>query len=131
MFLNKYPGSEYRSQASDIVDQLQQKLEKKGYENAKQYFKIRQYKAAIVAFENFKRDYPDSDHVEEISFLKIASEFNLAELSIRTKQKERYKAVVDDYLDFVDKFEKSTYIKEAERMYIVSLAKIKELDPIN
>jgi outer membrane protein assembly factor BamD len=128
MFLNRYPGSQFRDQASDIVDQLQQKLEKKGYENAKQYYKIKQYKAAIVAFDNFKRDYPDSDHVEEISFLKLAAEFNLAEQSIRTKQRERYKAVIDDYLDFIDKFEKSSFLREAERMYATSLAKLKQIE---
>jgi cytochrome c peroxidase len=34
--------------------------EKKGFENAKHYYKVRQYKAAITSLENFTKNFPDS-----------------------------------------------------------------------
>src|SRR5436189_2757620 len=62
-FLNQYPESQYREKASDVIVISQNKLERKGYENAKQYLKLRQYKAAIIAFDNFKKNFPDSSYL--------------------------------------------------------------------
>jgi outer membrane protein assembly factor BamD len=120
-FLNRYPYSEYKDQANEIIDQLQLKLEKKAYENAKQYFKLELLKAALVEFENFQRDFPDSRYNEEIGFFLIKAEYELARRSIRSKQAERYNQVVEYYLDFVDTYQNSQYLKEAEVIYIETL----------
>ena len=123
VFINKYTQSKFRAEATAVIDQLQIKLERKAYENAKQYFKIGRHKSAIVAFQNFKREYPDSNYNEEIAFLKIKSEYRLAELSILSKQKERYDAVKTFYEEFIDAYPNSGYLKEAEKMYISSQEK--------
>lgn len=134
-FINKYPSSKYVEEATGIIDQLQRKLEEKAYENAKLYYKINKsamneadmYKAAIRSFENFEKDFPDSELTEEINFLKIEAQYSLAKYSFKNLQKERYNAVVESYLEFVDKYPTSKYLKNAESMYTNSLSQISEL----
>jgi len=96
-FLNRYPNSKFRDQAVDVIFTTQAKLEEKGFANAYQYYKMRQYTAAIVALNNFVDNFPDSRFVEEARFLVVDAEFRLAEESIRSKQIERYRTVVEHY----------------------------------
>ena len=103
---------------------MQVKLETKAYNTAKLYHKLRRYKSALVAFENFREDYPDSDFNEEISYLNIETSFDLAEASIRSKQEERYRSTLQFYQGFVDKYPKSEFIKEAEKIYAKSIEEI-------
>jgi outer membrane protein assembly factor BamD len=123
-FLNRYPTSKYRDQAIEVIFSTQAKLEKKGFENAYQYYKMRQYKAAIVSLNNFADNFPDSRFVEEAKYLVVDAEFRLAEESIRSKQVERYKAVVEHYKEFIDKFPDSKFLREAEKLYAASLEKL-------
>ena len=50
VFINLYPNSEYISEANQMISELQEKLEQKDFEIAKQYFTIRDYRSAIKAF---------------------------------------------------------------------------------
>ena len=122
-FLNRYPSSTFRDQAIEVILTTQVKLEEKGFENATIY-KMRSYKAAIVALDNFIDNYPDSKSLERASYLVIVAEFRLAEQSISSKQLDRYKGVVDHYKEFVDKYPNSTYLQEAEKLYASSLEQI-------
>lgn len=126
-FINRYPRSEFRDDATQVIDELQEKLEKKGYENAKQYFKMERYAAAVVAFETFSNDFPDSEFNEEISYLKFAAQYNYAEKSIRTKQLERFRLANDYYIEFIDKYPSSEFIKQAEKQYGSSLERVNNL----
>ena len=74
-FLNRYPNSKFRDQSIEVITTTQKKLERKGFDNAYQYYKMRQYKAAIVALNNFKNNFPDSEFLEEAYYLVIASEY--------------------------------------------------------
>ncbi|QOI97615.1 MAG: outer membrane protein assembly factor BamD [Flammeovirgaceae bacterium] len=126
-FLNRYPASKFRDQALEVIFTIQARLEEKGFANARQYYKLRNYKAAIVALGNFINNFPDSKYVEEAHFLIVASHYLLAEQSIQSKQKERYQSVVNDYIEFLDRYPNSSYLKEAERYYVDSLDKLGKL----
>lgn len=130
-FLNRYPNSEFRDRAIEVINLAQQKLEKKGFENARQYFRMKYYKAAIVALNNFKQNFPDSKYIEEAYYLVIVSDFELAEQSLRSIQPERYQAVVEDYLEFLDRYPESKFLKEAEKLYAESLEKVNSLKTTN
>lgn len=123
-FLNRYPNSKFREKAIEVIQTIQTKLEEKGFENAYQYYKMRSYKAAIVALNNFMDNFPDSRFQEEANFLVVDSQFRLAEQSVRSKQLERYKEVVDQYKEFVDRYPESKFLKDAEKLYADSLEKI-------
>ncbi len=120
-FINKYPYNNFSIDANKIIAELQVKLETKNFENAKQYFKTRNYKSALIAFDNFKKDFPDSKFNEEITFLKILSQYYIAINSFQNLQEERFNDLIDFYLEFIDKYPESSYKLEAEKMYIESL----------
>ena len=126
-FLNRYPNSKFRDQSLEVIYTTQDKLDQKGFDNARQYFKMRNYKAAVVALKNFQDNFPDSKHLEEARYLILVSTYRLAELSIFTKQRERYQEVVDTYIDFIDRYPSSLYLKDAEKMYEDSLEKLSKL----
>jgi outer membrane protein assembly factor BamD len=124
-FLNRYASSKFQDQAIEVIVNSQRKLEKKGFDNAYQYYKMRLYNAAVVSLTNFTNDFPDSKYLEEAYFLIIDAQYKLAKQSIPSKQQERYREVVDHYMAFLDRFPSSGYLKDAEKLYAESLDKIK------
>lgn len=130
-FLNRYPESKFTEQANEVIRASQVKLEQKGFENARQYHKMRQYKAAIVALNNFRNNFPDSEYLEEAQFLVIESEFLLAEKSFQYRQADRYNAVIEHYEEFVDEFPNSRFLRDAEKYYTESLSHVKTLKNSN
>ena len=121
-FINSYPESKYAESCNQDLKDLRHRLEEKAYEKAKLYYKtsgvtIANYKAAVVAIDNFQKDFPDSEFIEELSFLKVQSQYDLATVSFENKQKERFTDALKFYEDFIDTFPKSKYIKQAEKVY--------------
>jgi outer membrane protein assembly factor BamD len=92
-------------------------LERKDFESAKLYLQVKRYEAAIVAFENFRKDFPGSKFQEETMFLAIKTAYEYSKVSIVSRQEERYQDTVDKYIVFVDKYPNSPYLKEAEPIY--------------
>lgn len=116
-FINRYPDSQYVSKAEDAIRELRRKLEIKSFEKAKLYQKLRQYKAAVIAYDNFRKTYPDSDYKEEAVFNRMDSQYELAKLSIPSLKKERYEELLEMYLYFIDKYPESRFLKQAESLY--------------
>ncbi len=131
VFLNRYPTSEYKKDAIDIMAQSMDKLEEKAYKNAKQYYDLGYLKSAIISFDNFQMDYPDSQWNEEVGYLMIQAAFKFAKSSIPSKQKERYYDCVEYYQNFVDNYVDSGYIKQAESLYSQSIEAIEDLTAKN
>jgi outer membrane protein assembly factor BamD len=131
-FLNAYPDSQYKAEGTQYIMDLRKKLERKAYEKAKLYFKtsgfnIASYKSAVIAINNFQKEFPDSEYNEELAFLKVDAEFSLAQNSLETKQKERYHDAMSYHQEFVDKYPQSAYIKQTEKMYETSQKEIDRL----
>ncbi len=131
-FINNYPDSHYRDDATKMILDLRQKLERKAYEKAKLYFKtsgfnIASYKSSVISINNFQRDFPDSQYNEELAFLKVDAEYSLAKNSLETKQKERYQETMNYYQGFVDKYPSSKFLKQAEKMFESSQKEIDRL----
>ncbi len=126
LFLERYSKSERRDTVNIFIDELQEKLELKAYNNAYLYYKISSYRAAVTALNNVLIDYPDTVYREEILFYILKSNYEYAENSVLDKQEERYKDVIQAYYNFVDNFPESSKIREAERIYNNSTKFIKE-----
>jgi len=127
LFANAYPNSDKVKRANQLMEQIRLKLETKAFQSAELYFKVKSYKAAAAAFENILEDFADTRRQENLRFLIMKSLFLLAENSIKTKQKERYKAAIDAYYHFIDRFPKSNDLLKAEEMYQISSEKIETL----
>jgi len=117
LFKTKFPNSDHVEECNKLILELKEKLVEKSYLEAKLYFDLEKYKAAIVAIKNSLSDYPETKYREELMFLKLKSNYLLAVNSIHSKEQERYQNTVDEYYSFIDEFPKSKYGKEAEKMY--------------
>ena len=115
-YLSRYPnGAKYEDVVGYIME-LQEKIREKEYLNAYTYYKIGQYKAAVVAFREALDKFPDSKRREEIMYLIVKSEFLLAENSIVSMQKDRYMTTMDYYYTFLSEYPDSQYLKELDRI---------------
>ncbi|MDA3892410.1 MAG: outer membrane protein assembly factor BamD [Salinivirgaceae bacterium] len=127
LFINKYPESTLVAEANNIMESLRSKLEEKSYENAKLYFKLSDFHAASISLKNSIKEFPDSKYREEVLYLIVKSSFLLAEMSIESKQGERYQDTISEYYVFIDEYPESDYAKEVEKMYTKSVNQIKNL----
>jgi outer membrane protein assembly factor BamD len=126
-FTALYPQSKYIVEANKIADELNKKLEYKAYENTKLYYKIRNYKSAVISFENFLAKYPESPHHEEIMYLKFNAQYDLAKRSIEgSKKKDRYMDAMEYFHEFIDKYPTSKYRKDAEQYYSICESQVKK-----
>jgi len=120
LFIDTYPNSTYLPEANKTLRVLNEKIEKKVYENAKQYNTILDYKSAIVALDNFVEDYPGTPFKEDALFYKYDSAYQLGINSIPSKMVERLNVAKTAYNSLI-KFKPDTkYKKVADQM----LAKI-------
>lgn len=133
-FLNRYPASQHYQEANAIIDELQIRFETKAYETAKLYYRLttglsyRTYlEAALVSFEAFKEDYPDSKYNEELLYLSVETSYKLADNSITSKRKERFDKTLDLYQEFVEKYPESQYLTKAEDYFEQSKRELNKL----
>jgi outer membrane protein assembly factor BamD len=117
IFLTRYPNSPRVEESKKMINDLQDKLVEKSYLSAKLYYDMKQYKAAVVALNNSLKEYANTKYREKMMFLKLNSLFQYAELSMASKQKERYQATLDDYYSFMEEFPKSTYSKDVTGIF--------------
>lgn len=115
-FIDTYPNSENFAEANTILKGLNEKIEKKVYENAKGYNTIMDYKSALVALENFITDYPGTPYKEDALFYKYDSAYQLGINSVPYKMEERLLVAKTAYANLV-KFKADTkYKKTADEM---------------
>ena len=101
-FLNVYPNSEKSKNINDLIDELTYKLEFKAFENAKQYYKMADYKAADVSFENVLNDFPSTKLRPTIYDYILKSKYELAVNSIYDLKKDR----IENALSFTKQIER-------------------------
>ncbi|MDX1905358.1 MAG: outer membrane protein assembly factor BamD, partial [Thermonemataceae bacterium] len=126
-YLNTYPQSKRVEESNSIIRELRKKLEVKAYQNALFFYNAKNYKSAIQALGNFEKDYPDSDFMEEVSFKKLETSYEMAMQSVMSKQTARLKETISFYEEFKAKFPNTTYSKEVENIYASSQKKIEEI----
>jgi len=113
LFINLYPKSDRVTEASKLIQNLRDKLERKAYENAKLYLTISDYQSAVIAFNNTLRDYPDTKYAEELEFLTIKAQYQYAKVSSEQKQEERFNQAINFADQFTEKYAQSKYLSDA------------------
>lgn len=117
IFNNRFPNSPKIEESNKYIKDLEETLVEKSYRNAKLYYDMKAYKAAVIALNNSLKEYANTKYREEMMYLKLNSLFQYAELSQENKQKERYQATLDDYYSFMEEFPKSEYSKEVNNIF--------------
>ena len=116
-FINNNPDSDKVADANARIKELTYKLETKAFEIAKQYYRIGNYKSAIVAFENVIIDYLGTTYKEEALFYKFKSSYELGVKSISSKKQERIESAISLYKRFSKIYPSSKNKKEADKLY--------------
>lgn len=128
VFLNLYPNSEYAIEANQMIAELQEKLEQKDFEIAKQYHTIRDYKAAIKANENFVSSFPGTKFREESLYTKFIASYEIAVNSVDSKKKERLEELIQQYNTIVRYYPESLFLEDLDKR----MTKVNEdLDQLN
>ena len=115
-FMSRYPDSEKYGQFEQMRNELTGRLHDKEFLNAYTYYKIGRYKSAIVSLKNALKQFPDSNHREEIMYMIVDASYRFANNSIANKQTDRYLSMLDSYYTFIAEFPESTHRKEVDRM---------------
>lgn len=116
-FMLEYPNSDKTEVCQKMLDELNLRLDRKAYENARLYYKMEDYKASHVALKNVLKDDSENVYREEILYLIAMSSWKYAQHSIVSKQKERYLTFVDDYLNFIGEYPESKHRSELDGLY--------------
>ena len=117
LFLELYPNSLFIDKISELKLELLNKLEKKAFENSKQYYRTENYKSAIYAFNNFLKENQNSQFKEEVLFLQLCSYYELAINSIEEKIDKRIKDCLISYNQFKNEYPTSKFKNESKKMY--------------
>lgn len=93
--------------------------EKLMYLYSQSFYKMRDYYIAGYQFERFASSYPQSEKVEEASFLSAKSSYMLS--PAYTKDQKETKQAIEKLQEFINLFPDAEYVAEANKL-------VKELD---
>jgi outer membrane protein assembly factor BamD len=116
-FVDSYPLSNRIERCNQLIDELREKLSKKAFENAKQYYNTSNFKSAIIALENVLIDFPSFNNRQEVHYLIVKSAYLLAINSINSKIQERLKSTLEAFAHFQDNYPNSLFLKDLEKTY--------------
>lgn len=114
LFINLYPKSDRVVEASSLIADLRDKLEKKAMANARLYLDIGDYKSAVFAFDNALKDFPDTKYAEEMEALSVQAQYLYAANSLEIRQEERYTEAVEMANAFAEEYPESKFLKEVQ-----------------
>ena len=120
-FIDEYPTSDKQDEANKYYAELRSKLEKKSFEIAKTYYRTadydsRNYKAAIVAFDNLLEDYLGTKYKEEALYYRLKAAHDFVLNSTQRRKAERIKVAVKAYDKLKRNFPESKFMEESNAM---------------
>ena len=116
-YMLEYPSSVHMQECKDMLLDLNERLDRKAYESAKLYYRMEDYLASRIAFKNVLKDDAENMYREDILYYIAMSSYKYAHESVPAKQRERYLAFVDDYLNFIGELPDSHFRKELDAVY--------------
>ncbi len=115
-YIDQYPDSDLVAEANILVAELNDKLEYKAIQIAKQYYHRDDYKSAIEAFDNFITDFPGSIYRKEAFFLRFDSSYHLAINSFQSLVPQRLEEAKVYYDKFIKYFAESDRREDADEI---------------
>ena len=116
-YIIDYPQNQHMEECLAMLNDLGERLDRKAYENAKLYYKMEDYLAAMTALRNVLKDDSENVYREDILYYTAMASYKYALNSVEARQKDRYLNFVDDYYNFIGEFPESSYRKELDTMY--------------
>jgi outer membrane protein assembly factor BamD len=116
-FVTRFPASASYERAMDMLTNLESRFEKKAFSEAELYYRLKDglfpgdfYRACIINFQNFAKDYPDSKHNEELAYKLVEVGYGYAENSAFDKKEERLNNALGFASTFYRKYPSSPYL---------------------
>lgn len=107
LFINKFPRSDSYERATGMIEDLQKRFEEKAYQESMLYLRLTDglypgdfYRACIINFQNFAKNYPDSKYNEELGYKLVEMALAYGKGSKPEKKEER----LNDVSKFADQF---------------------------
>lgn len=116
-YLLTYPSATNTAICRRMLSELNDRLDKKAFENARLYYKMEDYKAARVALKNVLKDDAENIYREDILYYSAMASYKYADNSVQSKKRERFLTFEDDYLNFIGEYPESRYRKELDNLY--------------
>lgn len=134
-FINTYPDSDKVEEANNHYSELRTKLEKKHFEIAKTYYRtadydVRNYKAAMQAFDNLLEDYLGTKFKEEALFYKLKAAHDFELKSTDRRKKDRITVAIEAYDKLVSSFPETQFLEEANEMLATLKAEEKRINAL-
>jgi len=131
IFINNYPNSTYVQEANNLISELQEKLEKKEFEISKQYYTIRDYKAAIRSVDNFIGEFAGTKYREEAMYYKFLSSYEIAVNSIQSKKIERLKDLKQLHSSIIKYYPETIFLEQLSSIMLIVEKEINTFAQIN
>jgi len=116
LFINRFPYGEKAQEATTLITELREKLLNKDYNIANLYYKMEDFRAAIISYENLLKEFPDTEYREDILYKIITGYYSFAIKSIQEKKKERLESAMKAYYDFAALYPESEFIDDARKL---------------
>lgn len=138
-YLDLFPDAHLKKEATNRLFELQDLLVEKEYKSAKLYYDLgtyfgnctsggNNYQACIVTAQNALKDYPYSNKREEFAILVMKGKYELAKMSVESKQLERYQDAEDECYGFINEYPDSKERATAEK-YIAKCQEFEKNHP--
>ena len=134
-FINEYPDSDKIEEANTHYKELRYKLQKKYFEIAKTYYRtadydLRNYKAAIQAFDNLLSDYLGSEFKEEALYYRLKAAHDFVLKSTFRRKPERIADAISAYEKLKRNYPESKFMDDANNMLVTLNAESKESEDL-
>ena len=134
-FINTYPNSLKIEEANKHYKEIRYKLQQKYFEIAKTYYRtagydMRNYKAAIQAFDNLLSDYLGSEFKEEALYYRLKSAHDFVLKSTDRRKKDRIKDAIEAYEKLKRNYPTSKFMEESNGMLATLVKEQKRVDSI-
>ena len=120
LFLQQYPDGEYAVAASDLADELREKLARKQFEKGRLYERRELYEAAALSYLGVLEEYPTSDYADDALLGALRAQVDYAAGSLPGRQEERYREATRIYDQLVSLFPESPTLGDAQELYDVA-----------
>ncbi len=115
-FVTRFPGSASYERAMEMLVDLQGRFEEKAYRESAMYYRLKDglypgdfYRACIVNFQNFAKDYPESKRNEELAYKLVEVGTGYAKNSAFLKKEERLNDAIGFATNFYRKYPNSQF----------------------
>jgi outer membrane protein assembly factor BamD len=107
----------------DMLKDLESRFEEKAYSEAEMYYRLKEglfpgdfYRACIINFQNFAKDYPESKRNEELAYRLVEVGYSYAKNSVFDKKEERLNDALKFATNFYRKYAVSGYLGEVKKI---------------